>query len=271
MAYPASKYDLTGKRFFRLLVISYSHRNNSNKTVWNCVCDCGKEKQVAYSSLTRGDIKSCGCYQKERMITHGLSNTPLHKLHTGILTRCYNPNSKLYKNYGGRGIMMCDEWRYNLQAFVEWAKTSGYKKGLSIDRIDNEKGYSPDNCRWSTVVEQNNNRRSNHFFTMNGETKTITQWARVYGINKDRVFCRIDIGWDIEKAIITPIDPLVKYVATFDNITLTVAKWCKKLNVNYDMVKNRIKMGWSPEKAIVTPSMSKNTCSKRAIKTAWAD
>ena len=264
MAYPAPQYDLTGQRFFRLLVKSYSHRNKHNKTVWNCICDCGVKKQVAYNDLKTGDIKSCGCYQKERLKTHGLTKTPLHKIHAGILTRCYNPNSKLHKNYGGRGITMCDEWLNNLKSFVDWAMANGYRKGLSIDRINNDNGYNPENCRWSTFIEQNNNRRSSHLFTLNGECKTITQWSRIYKINKDRIFSRINMGWDIEKAITTPIDPLVKYTATIDGVKLPVAQWCKKLKVNYDMVKYRIKNGWSPEKAIITPSMSKNTCPKMA-------
>ena len=115
--------------------------------------------------------------------------------------RCHNPEADNYKDYGGRGISVCDEWRRSYSAFATWAKQNGYADGLSIDRIDNNKGYSPENCRWVDAFVQGNNKRSNAVFTINGEEKTVTQWAREYGINSITVFSRLYKGMDIVEAL----------------------------------------------------------------------
>ena len=115
--------------------------------------------------------------------------------------RCHNPDADNYKDYGGRGITVCDEWRHSYSAFSTWAKQNGYANNLSIDRIDNNKGYSPENCRWVNDFVQGNNKRSNAVFTIDGETKTVTQWARRYGIKPITVFSRLYKGMGIVEAL----------------------------------------------------------------------
>lgn len=127
-------------------------------------------------------------------------------LHTlgHMKNRCFNPKCKAFKDYGGRGITVCDEWVSDPDSFVEWALSNGYEYGLAIDRIDNDGNYEPNNCRWVTAAENNQNRRSSRFFTINGETKNLQQWCNQYGISRSMVHKRLQMGWDIEKALTTP-------------------------------------------------------------------
>lgn len=119
-----------------------------------------------------------------------------------IKERCYNPNSSNFKYYGGRGVFVCDKWKANFKEFQRWSFENGYTKGLSIDRIDNEKGYSPDNCRWVSKKEQANNKRNNHFLTYKGKTQTIAQWSEETGISSQLISKRINkFGWDVERTL----------------------------------------------------------------------
>lgn len=137
---------------------------------------------------------------------HGKAKDPLYDICTQMIARCHNPNHASYFNYGARGITVCDEWRYDRSKFVDWANENGYRKGLSIDRINNDKGYSPDNCRWVDRTVQQNNTRRNHWITANGETHTISQWARIKGVNRGVIFRRLKRGWSEERAINEPVD-----------------------------------------------------------------
>lgn len=119
-----------------------------------------------------------------------------------IKSRCYNPHHKYYKNYGGRGIEVCDEWRADFMSFYSWALLSGYEKGLTLDRIDNNKGYSPNNCKWSTRKEQNRNQRSNRKITINGKTKLLCEWAEESGISSKSILKRIKRGWKNEDLLL---------------------------------------------------------------------
>lgn len=191
--------DLTGKRFGRLTVVERGQ--TTSNTMWRCKCDCGNETIVAYGNLKSGRTKSCGCLYNER---HGKSHTRLYSIWVGMKTRCNNPNHHEWSNYGGRGIAICDEWQNDFISFYNWAMYNGYADNLTLDRKDNNKGYSPENCRWSTNKEQQNNRRSNHTITYNGKTQTIKQWADELGIPRITLQNRITrLHWDIEKAMTT--------------------------------------------------------------------
>lgn len=181
--------DITGMRFGRLLVQA---KTDGNK--WRCVCECGNTIITAKANLLSGDTRSCGCLQREivrgKAQTHGMTGTRLYNIWRGMHDRCRRKRNHAYKNYGGRGISVCDEWA-DFSVFRDWALTSGYRDNLTIDRIDTDGDYCPANCRWSTYKEQANNKRNNHLLTDGNETKTLTQWADSTGIKRGTLSTRV--------------------------------------------------------------------------------
>ena len=172
-----------GQRFERLVFTGrYDKKvNPKSPNFIFCICDCGQETKIRVSQFISGTVKSCGCIVREQVIQrntkHGLYDHRLRRTYKGIKERCYNPNSDDYKNYGGRGIKMCDEWLKDFMAFFNWSIENGYDDKLTIDRRKNDLGYSPENCRWITRKEQCNNKRTNIILSLDGESKTIAQWA----------------------------------------------------------------------------------------------
>lgn len=207
------KFDLTGRRFGRLVVLHKTESTNKNSR-WLCECDCGKEISVSRVHLRNGHTISCGCFQREQAANnaklhktrHGLSHTKLYKVWDGLRYRCYNPSCHAYDSYGGRGIEVCAEWRTNFEAFHGWALASGYRDGLSIDRIDNDGNYEPENCRWVTMKTQSRNRRSTIQLTVHGETRSVKEWAEIYGLPYGALQKRLrKPGADPFKALTEPL------------------------------------------------------------------
>lgn len=200
--------DLTGQKFGRLLVIARAE-SRSRHVYWRCKCDCGNEIETRIDNLTSGGSQSCGCFNREQSSkkhrTHGESDTRLYALHKKIKSRCMDSKNDRFSDYGGRGITMCPEWLDSYVTFRDWALANGYRDDLTIDRRDVNGPYSPENCRWITNQEQQNNRRDNHYITYNGQTRTITEWARIYNLSENGLVHRIRRGWDVERAFHTPM------------------------------------------------------------------
>lgn len=173
------KGNIEGKRFGRLKAIEPVGKNSHKEILWKCVCDCGNEPIVSYQNLTRGKTRSCGCLQAERRYIHGLYGTRIRGIYYKMLNRCNNKNSNDYYKYGERGIYVCEEWsgENGFLNFYNWSMESGYSDELSIDRIDNKKGYSPDNCRWVSMSVQANNKRNNIVIDYKGKKQTMKQWC----------------------------------------------------------------------------------------------
>ena len=166
--------NFIGKKYGKLKIVSLSYkkqkytksgRKDGFLYYFNCICECGNYIDVNLHDLTSSHTQSCGCYQKTQVSKknkiHGLTTSSIFHIWTSMKQRCLNPNNKAYKNYGGRGITICDDWKNNFITFYDWAMNNGYKENLSIDRIDNDGNYQPDNCRWVTRKEQNRNYRKN--------------------------------------------------------------------------------------------------------------
>lgn len=203
--------DLTGKRFGKLIVTGFCERKilacGKSVKMWTCLCDCGKMTLVAHSHIKCGSTSSCGCVRLAHnwdngRTTHGLHKHPLHKIWNGIKQRCLNQNNPHYKNYGGRGITILEPWLSSFSAFYT-DMIDGYKKGLTIERVDNNYSYCKSNCIWATRVVQQNNRRGNVRIMFDGKNLTIAQWATLIGIKYDTLKGRIDLGWSPERALTT--------------------------------------------------------------------
>ena len=205
--------DLTGQRFGRLLVKERRGVDAWKSSMWLCLCDCGIECLVSSHNLRTGHTQSCGCLQREAAskahTTHGYRRTKLYGVWNSMVSRCHRKNCPAYSMYGGRGITVCDEWR-TFEGFLVWSLKNGYKEGLSIDRIDNDKGYSPGNCRWASAETQANNKRSNINVGFNGETHTISEWSRMLGIKEATLRKRLKSGWSVEEAFNTSVRGVIK-------------------------------------------------------------
>lgn len=200
--------DLTGQRFGRLTVVERRGSNKRGDALWLCVCDCGRDAVVTSVHLRGGGTKSCGCIQRERVSAslqvYGEHREKLYNVWYEMLRRCHNEKSRDYKNYGAKGITVCEEWRTCFKAFYDWAIAHGFQEGLTIDRIKNEENYCPENCRWATMKEQQNNRSNNHLVTFNGKTQTLSQWSDELGIPYHTLSNRINAhGWSVERAFST--------------------------------------------------------------------
>lgn len=197
--------DLTGKKFGNLVVIKRAE-DGPYGVRWLCLCDCGNEVIKYGSLLRRGSTTSCGCFGKERqreaVTRHGLTHTPIYRAWDAMKRRCQNPSTKFYEEYGGRGISVCDEWQ-EFEPFRDWAFENGYSEDLSIDRIDNNGNYCPENCRWTDMHTQSRNKRNNVWITFNGKTMIMSDWANEIGITPYALWNRLK-NHSIEEALTMP-------------------------------------------------------------------
>lgn len=194
--------DITGKKFGRLTAIKFHHNkirsNGKTRQYWLCKCDCGNEKIVLKSALGK-TVFSCGCLQKEKakiscvknFTKHSLSNTRLFKIWINMKDRCFNEKNSAYKNYGGRGINVCEEWSMDFMNFYNWAITNGYNDNLTIDRIDNNGNYKPDNCRWATRKEQGRNKRNNIKILYQNKIYCVSELAELMRISHKKILNKI--------------------------------------------------------------------------------
>jgi hypothetical protein len=198
--------DISGIKFGRLLAVKQIVKNKHGSYKWLCRCDCGNEIIVLGESLRIGNTKSCGCYKTDVSTKHGMWDSRLYHIWRGMKQRCRDRNAKDYPSYGGRGITVCDEWKNNFITFYEWAMSHGYADNLSIDRIDNNGNYCPENCRWADSKTQNRNTSQNVYCTIGSETLLLCEWAEMYGIPPFTIRSRIKNGWTAERAIKTPVN-----------------------------------------------------------------
>lgn len=204
--------DIQGQRFGRLLVKRPAGSTEKTKTaLWECLCDCGQTAVVRGSFLRRGHTTSCGCRQQEvretagnRTRTHGMSDSREYHSYRAMLARCHDPKYPERETYGGRGISVCKRWREGgFSAF--FTDMGACPPGMSIDRIDNNKGYSPENCRWADALTQGRNRRCVRWLTHDGKTLTIEQWSKITGIKACTIRYRLKKGWGTADALSTPV------------------------------------------------------------------
>ncbi len=210
------KENLLNQRFGRLVVVEELPKQKRN-AFWKCKCDCGNYSSCTSGNLKSGKIVSCGCLKLEKLLqrstTHNQRHTHLYEVWKSMKQRCYNPNLKSYKNWGARGIKICDEWLNDFQSFYDWSYANGYstenqkneKLKLTIDRIDNNGNYEPSNCRWVNRKTQASNMRTTKLITINGETKCLAEWFRHYNLCSWTYYTRIKYGWSVEEALTKPI------------------------------------------------------------------
>lgn len=205
--------DIAGQQFGRLTVIEFSHSKNGAH--WKCRCKCGNVTIVRASILRNGTTSSCGCGSREVALKNFSDARERRKvgfpysikmkdMYRNMFKRCYDPSNKRYANYGGRGIKICEEWLVNQRVFYKWVSENGYEPGLTIDRIDVNGNYQPSNCRFATMIVQQNNTTRNRRLTWSGRTLTVAEWSRELGVASKAIQHRVDRGWDVERIFTQP-------------------------------------------------------------------
>ena len=210
----SKRINLIKQKFGRLTVVQRKDNNKNNNVFWLCLCNCGNTKNIRSSDLRNGNIKSCGCLRKEKIIINNINRTkhghtknkkitPTYYSWRTMIQRCTNPNDPRYHDYGGRGITVCVTWKDSFENFL---KDMGERPSKNqIDRIKNDKGYCKENCRWVTPQTNSRNRRDNRMETFMGKTQCRIIWAKEFNINSTTLQWRLENGWSIGKALKTPV------------------------------------------------------------------
>ena len=229
--------SLVGERFGRWIVLDKAEKGKSGEIQYLCRCDCGNERIIRRTSLTTGNSKSCGCLSRDVAVKsntkHGDTDKRLYRIWAGIIQRCCNNRNRYeWEKYGGRGICVCDEWK-QYEAFRDWSLANGYNDNLSIDRIDPNGNYCPENCRWATSYQQANNKRTSKFITFNGKTATVKEFADEYDIAYSCLYARLRNGWSVEKALLTPAKQIKKITNAQKIWAMSdeelARRWCVKI------------------------------------------
>lgn len=263
------KEDLTGRVVGRLTVIEraedFIRPNGLHRPRWLCRCECGNTTVVLGQNLKNGSTLSCGCLGEERRMlavtkhgdTAGGGKHRLYSILTGMKNRCYDVKHEKYANYGGRGITICDEWLNSYENFKEWALSHGYRDDLTIDRINHDGNYEPDNCRWITHREQQHNKSTNHLLTYNGKTQDIAQWAQELDVTPGTLITRLRYGWLDEDVLTREIEHHVKSserMLTYQGVDKSLSEWAREMNIDIRVLKARLdRYGMSPEEALSRP------------------
>jgi hypothetical protein len=251
--------NIAGVRFARLTAIAPTSFRKGSSIVWVCTCDCGNSVEATVSSLSSGDKKTCGkcAFRTEKTVERNKKRTGFRKENSakrnksyevwcGMLARCRNPNKKAFKHYGGRGISVCERWQSSFEAFLE--DMGERPEGMTIERIDNNGDYEPENCKWASPSEQARNKRSTVRITAEGRTQCLSDWAKEKGLNPTSITERLDRGWTEEEAVATPARPpafsKIKYL-TFQGKTQSVSEWSRETGIGHTTLFARLKRGWS--------------------------
>lgn len=239
-----------GRRFNQLVVIGFVHKKGAWH--WVCRCDCGVEITTLAGNVKQGRSKSCGCVGRKKatqqLTKHGMSGTRLYNTWQNMKARCHNPKNSWYDDYGGRGIVVCPEWRDCPDVFMEWALATGYKDDLSIERIDVNGSYSPDNCEWIPMKKQAWNRRNSFMVRYKGEEKCVAEWCQLLELDEKVVRSRLQRGKSVEDAFTTPVERPED----------SIAEQCRERGLNYHTIMSRINIyGMSVDEALDTPVVPK--------------
>src|SRR5215469_1511097 len=252
---PRRVKDLTGQMFGNWLVLAWAGRYNQS-SLWLCRCHCGRFAVVGRESLKYGRSKGCNlCYHKRRHLQASVAHRAEYKVWYNMKNRCLNPKRVDYHRYGGRGIGICSRWINSFEAFLQDMGPRP-SRSHSIDRIDNDRGYEKDNCRWATRKEQSCNRRSTRLITHNGQTLCLKDWAALSRISRATLRSRLAAGWSFADAIsIRPPNGRFKGTRfyTHNGQTLSLMEWSKLCGIGWSTLNNRLKAGWTFADAISIP------------------
>ncbi len=261
--------DLVGKKFGRLLVIERDMDLLKKRVHWKCLCECGVSKSVDASNLKSGHTTSCGCYNREKVLETNLKHgnavggsgggTRTYRSWQSMKARCYNPNNNRYAYYGKRGIQVCAEWKDSFENFL---RDMGERDdSQTLERIDSNKDYCKENCRWATKKEQANNKTNNIIVEFYKDKITLKQLADILNVPYKTLHMRLMKGWSLEKALDTPFVPrdaakneFIKTLLQIEEESLTVEDWCLRYGISVKTAFRRFKEGWPLEQAVTKPT-----------------